>query len=116
MMLYPQYVALSIAFLVGALVGSFLNVCILRLPEGLSVVRPPSRCPSCGRPVRWYENVPIVSWLALRARCAGCGLRISALYPAIELAVALGWLASVAAFGPTLEALRIAVFGTVLLG
>ena len=105
-----------IAALFGALFGSFLNVCIVRWPEGESVVRPPSRCPRCGRQVRWYENVPVLSWIALRARCAGCGEPISALYPAIELAAALGWLLAFLTFGPTLEALRVAVFGTVLLG
>jgi leader peptidase (prepilin peptidase)/N-methyltransferase len=112
----PQPAALALAFVIGALIGSFLNVCIVRWPEGLSVVRPPSRCPKCGRGVRWYENVPILSWLFLRGRCAGCGQPISVLYPTIELVVALGWLASVAAFGATPEALRVAVFGTVLLG
>src|SRR5688500_7434186 len=105
-----------VAALFGALIGSFLNVCIVRWPEGESVVRPPSRCPRCGRQVRWYENVPVLSWIALRARCAGCGLPISALYPAIELLVALGWLAAFVVFGTTLEALRVAFFGTVLLG
>src|SRR5687768_1310197 len=105
-----------VAALFGALIGSFLNVCIVRWPEGESVVRPRSRCPRCGREVRWYENVPVLSWLALRARCAGCGEPISALYPAIELTVALGWFVSFLAYGATLEALRIAVFGTVLLG
>jgi leader peptidase (prepilin peptidase)/N-methyltransferase len=66
--------------------------------------------------VRWYENVPIVSWLALRAKCAGCGQPISAVYPTIELMTALGWMATVAVMGPSIEALRVAVFGTVLLG
>lgn len=112
----PPLLPVAFAFALGAVIGSFLNVCIVRWPDGLSVVRPPSRCPKCGRGVRWYENVPIGSWLLLRGRCAGCGLSISPLYPAIELAVALGWAGAVLAFGPTLEALRVAVFGTVLLG
>jgi len=112
----PQPAALTLAFVFGALIGSFLNVCISRWPEGLSVVRPPSRCPNCGRGVRWYENVPIVGWLGLRGRCAGCAQPISVMYPIVELLVALGWLGAVAAFGPTIEALRVAVFGTVLLG
>jgi prepilin signal peptidase PulO-like enzyme (type II secretory pathway)/MoxR-like ATPase len=77
---------------------------------------PPSRCPRCERPIRWYENVPIVGWLALRARCAGCAEPISAVYPAVELLVGLGWLVAYLAFGPTFEAVRVAVFGTVLLG
>lgn len=105
-----------IAFLVGACVGSFLNVCIARWPAEQSVVSPPSRCPKCERPIRAYENVPIVGWLMLRGRCAGCNLPIAAAYPAVELVVALGWLAAATAFGPTLTAARVAVFGTVLLG
>ena len=112
----PTWLPALFAALLGAVIGSFLNVCIVRWPEGESVVRPPSRCPRCGRQVRWYENVPVLSWIALRARCAGCGLPISPLYPAIELLVALGWLAAFVVFGPTFEALRVAIFGTVLLG
>src|SRR5215208_2575872 len=104
------------AFAVGLCIGSFLNVCIARWPLELSVVKPRSRCPRCGRQIRWYENIPIVSWLALRARCPGCGLPISAVYPAVELLVGIGWALAVAAFGPTLTALNVAVFSTVLLG
>ena len=107
---------LLFAFVLGACVGSFLNVCISRWPHDLSVVRPPSRCPRCERPIRWYENVPLASWLALRARCRGCGLPISAIYPLVELVVGLLWLAAFASFGLSFEALRVAVFGTVLLG
>ena len=105
-----------LAFLVGACVGSFLNVCIARWPHDLSVVSPPSRCPKCERPIRAFENVPILGWLLLRGRCAGCNLPIAPTYPAIELLVAVGWLAAAATFGPTLTAARVAVFGTVLLG
>ena len=103
-------------FMLGASIGSFLNVCILRWPAGESVVRPRSRCPTCGRGIHWYENIPIVSWVALRAKCAGCGAPISIRYPATELAVGLGWLLSAWHFTPGLTALRVAVFGTVLLG
>jgi leader peptidase (prepilin peptidase)/N-methyltransferase len=106
----------AVAFLVGACIGSFLNVCIARWPHDLSVVSPPSRCPKCERPIRAYENVPILGWLLLRGRCRGCNLPIAFTYPAIELVVALGWLGAAVAFGPTLTALRVAVFGTVLLG
>lgn len=105
------------ALALGLVVGSFLNVCIVRWPDGGSVLRPAgSRCPRCERPVRWYENVPVVSWLALRARCAGCALPIAALYPAVELATGVAWAAAAAAHGPTLDGLRVAVFVTVLLG
>lgn len=104
------------AFIFGALIGSFLNVCISRWPAGESVVRPRSRCPGCRTQIAWYDNVPMVSWLLLRARCRHCGEPISVLYPLVELATALLWLAAFAAFGPTFYALRVAVFATVLLG
>lgn len=102
--------------LFGALFGSFLNVCIVRLPRDESVVRPRSRCPGCGAPVAWYDNLPVVSWLLLGARCRGCRRPISVLYPVVELLVAVlwGWMAWRHGFG--LEGLRGAVFGTLLIG
>ncbi|HJR62160.1 MAG TPA: prepilin peptidase [Gemmatimonadaceae bacterium] len=109
-------IALAFAFLVGALIGSFLNVCVSRWPLEESVVHPRSRCPSCRLQIAWYDNVPILSWLLLRGRCRGCGVRISPVYPLVELVVALGWLAAAMEFGPTFTALRVAIFGTVLLG
>jgi len=72
-------------FAVGLVLGSFLNVCILRLPLGRSVVHPRSACPVCRTPIRWYQNLPVASWIALRGRCAGCSARISWRYPFIEL-------------------------------
>jgi leader peptidase (prepilin peptidase) / N-methyltransferase len=111
----PRFAPLF-AFLFGACIGSFLNVCIARWPVEQSVVRPRSRCPKCGHQLAWYENVPLVSWLALRARCRCCTESISPIYPIIELVVALGWLGSVLVFGPSFTAIRVAVFGTVLLG
>jgi leader peptidase (prepilin peptidase)/N-methyltransferase len=107
---------LALALALGLVVGSFLNVCIVRWPDGGSVVRPASRCPDCGRGVRWYENVPVLSWLLLRGRCAGCGLAISPLYPAVELATGLAWAAAAAGYGATVDGFRVAVFATVLLG
>jgi leader peptidase (prepilin peptidase)/N-methyltransferase len=107
---------LLLAFVIGACVGSFLNVCITRWPHDLSVISPRSRCPRCERPITALDNVPILSWLLLRGKCRGCGLPISTLYPAIELLTALGWLASFLAFGPTFTAVRVAVLGTILLG
>ncbi|HEU4995969.1 MAG TPA: prepilin peptidase [Gemmatimonadaceae bacterium] len=104
------------AFVIGALVGSFLNVCVTRWPRDLSVIRPRSRCPRCGHQLSWFENIPIVSWLALRARCRCCDEPISIQYPVVELIAALGWLAAFNHFGLTLTALRVAVFGTILLG
>lgn len=103
-------------FIVGASIGSFLNVCISRWPADLSVVSPRSRCPNCERPIAWSENVPVLGWLMLRGKCRGCSLPISIQYPAVELIVALGWVLCALVYGATFEALRVAVFGTVLLG
>ena len=103
-------------FLVGASFGSFLNVCIGRWPEGLSVVKPRSRCPKCGHQIKASENIPILSWLMLRGRCSSCGDSISIQYPIVELLVGLLWLAAYLKFGPTFTAFRVAVFVTVLLG
>lgn len=112
----PSVLVQAYAFIVGACAGSFLNVCIIRWPRDRSVMRPRSRCPQCGNQLAWFENVPIVSWLALRGRCRCCDEPISAQYPLIELIVALVWLASVRSYGPTFTAFRLAVFVTTLLG
>jgi leader peptidase (prepilin peptidase)/N-methyltransferase len=82
---FPEPLTSIFVVLLGLVLGSFLNVCIYRLPRGESVVHPRSRCPSCDRLIRWYENVPILSWVMLRGRCAGCGVRISLRYPLVEL-------------------------------
>jgi leader peptidase (prepilin peptidase)/N-methyltransferase len=103
-------------FAVGASMGSFLNVCIGRWPEGLSVVKPRSRCPKCGHQIKATENIPLVSWLLLRGRCSGCGERISVQYPIVELLVGLLWLAAFLQFGLSFTAFRVAVLATVLLG
>jgi leader peptidase (prepilin peptidase)/N-methyltransferase len=71
-------------FILGALIGSFLNVCIYRIPAGLSIVHPGSRCPYCETPIRWYQNIPLLSWLALRGHCAHCKASVSWRYPLIE--------------------------------
>jgi leader peptidase (prepilin peptidase)/N-methyltransferase len=71
-------------FAIGACLGSFLNVCALRIPEGLSIVRPPSHCPRCGHSLPWYENIPILSFLILRGRCRSCKNPISWQYPLVE--------------------------------
>lgn len=102
--------------LVGAALGSFLNVGIHRWPAGESVVRPRSRCPGCGQGIAWYDNVPVLSWLILRGRCRSCGRGISIQYPIIELVVALMWLGMALWFGPGLEAIRGSLLLTLLLG
>jgi leader peptidase (prepilin peptidase)/N-methyltransferase len=89
---YPFYLDLY-AFALGCVIGSFLNVCIYRIPEGISIVRPASRCPHCGQAILWYQNVPILSWLLLRGSCARCAVPISARYPLVEaLTGILFWL------------------------
>jgi leader peptidase (prepilin peptidase) / N-methyltransferase len=75
----------SYIFFIGCCVGSFLNVCIYRLPNDLSIVRPKSACPSCGTPIRWYNNIPLISYLLLRGRCSDCKAVISIRYPIVEL-------------------------------
>jgi leader peptidase (prepilin peptidase) / N-methyltransferase len=111
-----EFTFAAFVFFLGASFGSFLNVAISRWPEGLSVVKPRSRCPKCGHQISAGENIPILSWLLLRGRCRGCGVRISAQYPIVELLVGLMWLWAYLQFGPTLTAFRVAVFMTVLLG
>lgn len=72
------------AFCLGCIIGSFLNVCIYRIPEGLSIVAPPSSCPHCAHRIRWNENIPVISYLFLRGKCSSCNTHISLRYPAIE--------------------------------
>ena len=81
-----------LAAVVGLSVGSFLNVCIYRLPRGESLAWPASRCTSCGKPLRWWHNIPLFSWLALGGRCAFCRARISAQYPMVEVVTGLTFL------------------------
>ncbi|SNB46204.1 A24 family peptidase [Geobacter sp. DSM 9736] len=89
-------------FLFGAAVGSFLNVCIWRLPRGESVVFPPSHCPACGTSIRWHDNIPLIGYLLLRGRCRSCGGRISLQYPLVELLNGLLTLFLFLKFGPSL--------------
>ena len=105
-----------LAGLLGAMLGSFLNVCILRWPAEQSVVSPRSRCPGCGQLITWYDNIPIVSWLLLRGRCRRCGTGISIQYPLVEMGTALIWGLLAWRYGFSAETLSGAVFGTILLG
>jgi leader peptidase (prepilin peptidase)/N-methyltransferase len=104
------------AGVVGACVGSFLNVCVHRWPADKSVVSPPSSCPACGTRIRWYDNVPVLGWLWLRGKCRACGNRISVQYPLVELFTALIWVVAVWRFGFDWQALSTALFFTILLG
>jgi leader peptidase (prepilin peptidase)/N-methyltransferase len=104
-----------VAALFGLVVGSFLNVCIYRLPLGQSVVWPASRCARCQRALSWYENIPVLSWVVLRGRCRTCGERISWMYPIVELCTAVLFAAVAALYGPTLLGLVRLAFGCALI-
>lgn len=113
-MLYqiPLYLLVSLpylaAFAIGAGIGSFLNVCILRLPAGGSLLHPPSRCPKCRTRLKWYDNIPLVSWLVLRGRCRACRKPISWQYPLVEGLTGLFFLLGFWKFGE--EPLKLAFF------
>ncbi len=100
----------------GLCLGSFLNVCILRLPHDLSLLRPASTCPRCHHPIAWYDNIPLVSWLLLRGRCRHCRQPISVQYPIIELAVGVIWVGALWLYGVSAHAVAGGLFGTILLG
>ncbi len=106
----------SAIFLFGLAFGSFLNVCIYRLPLGLSVVAPRSACPKCKQPIAFYDNLPVLSWLILRGRCRHCKTAISPRYLFIELLTGFLFLACYWYFGLTLATLKYCVFGFLLLG
>jgi leader peptidase (prepilin peptidase)/N-methyltransferase len=93
---------IAAVFTFGAIIGSFLNVCIARLPADESIVSPGSRCPHCRIPIAWYDNVPILSWLVLGARCRHCQAAISPLYPAVELLTGALAVAIWLELGPTI--------------
>jgi leader peptidase (prepilin peptidase)/N-methyltransferase len=103
------------AFVAGAAVGSFLNVVIARVPSGESVVHPRSRCPSCRRPIAWFDNVPVLSWLMLRGRCRGCATGISVRYPLVELLGGAAALAAVSRHGLSAMALAEFAFAAMLI-
>ncbi|MDR3608026.1 MAG: prepilin peptidase [Oligoflexia bacterium] len=97
---FPVLSSFAVFFL-GLIIGSFLNVVICRLPDGGSILKPASRCPSCLVPIRWYDNIPLLSWCALRGKCRSCRAPISVRYPLIELMTALLFLAAKLKFGLT---------------
>jgi leader peptidase (prepilin peptidase)/N-methyltransferase len=108
--------AVALALVAGLLIGSFLNVCIYRLPRDLSVARPSrSFCPACEKTIAWYDNIPVLSYLLLGARCRHCHKRISFRYPLVELVTAAWFAWAVWALGPTPDAFRLCAFGAILI-
>jgi leader peptidase (prepilin peptidase)/N-methyltransferase len=105
-----------LALLAGLLIGSFLNVCIYRMPRDLSVVSPRSFCPSCEHTVAWYDNVPILSYLVLRGRCRHCAKPIPVRYPVVEALTGLLFFSFVLVLGPSLNALKLCVFSALVVG
>ena len=101
--MFPPVFFEGICFLFGLVVGSFLNVVIGRLPAGRSIVHPRSACPGCGAFIRWYDNVPVLSWLWLGARCRSCHAPISWRYPAVELLTAVLFALAAHRLGPALD-------------
>lgn len=98
----------------GLCFGSFANVVVWRIPRGESIVVPPSHCPSCDSELRWYDNIPVASWVALRGRCRSCATAISIRYPIVETLTALLWIAAVVRFGASVEVVPYAIFFTAL--
>jgi leader peptidase (prepilin peptidase)/N-methyltransferase len=108
-------VTIAAFFLFGLVVGSFLNVCITRIPEGTSIISPRSRCPHCDSRIKSYDNVPVLSWFLLGGKCRNCHAAISPMYPAVELVTALLFVACYVCFGLSLPALKWTFFICILL-
>jgi len=115
-LLEARGLVVAFAAVLGAIIGSFLNVCILRWPADQSVISPRSRCPGCGQPIAWFDNIPVLSWLLLRGRCRNCKSPVSIQYPLVELAAAGLWAYMAYREGVSLEAFRGAILGTILFG
>ncbi len=108
-------IEIVIAALAGLLIGSFLNVCIFRLPRDLSVVKPRSFCPGCEKMIVWYDNIPVVSYILLGTRCRHCKERIPMRYPIVEISTAAAFAICVAYLGPTLAAVKYSIFSAILI-
>jgi len=104
-----------LAALAGLLIGSFLNVCIYRLPRDLSVVRPRSYCPNCNRPISWYDNIPVLSFFVLRGRCRKCEQLIPIRYPLVEILTGTMFFISVWGLGPTAAAIKFCIYSAILI-
>src|SRR5262249_12722319 len=106
----------ALAGVFGLLIGSFLNVCIYRLPRDLSVVRPRSYCPECEKSLAWFDNIPLLSFLLLKGRCRYCGKPIRARYPIVEALTAILFFGFVARLGVSLAAFKFCLFSALLVG
>ena len=102
-------------FVFGLIIGSFLNVCILRIPTGKSIVMPASACPKCGTAIHAYDNIPVISYLILRGKCRRCKTRISPIYPLVEFLTGLLFFACYYAFGFSVETLKWATFSAIMI-
>jgi leader peptidase (prepilin peptidase)/N-methyltransferase len=111
----PASLVSAFVFLFGLIIGSFLNVCILRIPGGKSIVTPASACPGCGAPIKPYDNIPVLSWLLLRGKCRACRKPISAMYPAVELLTGLLFLLCWLDFGLSPQTLKWAAFSALMI-
>jgi leader peptidase (prepilin peptidase) / N-methyltransferase len=111
----PTMFLIIMAFVFGACIGSFLNVCIYRIPAGASIVRPGSSCPRCKTEIAFYDNIPILSWLLLMGKCRTCGTSIAVRYPLVELLTGLFAAACIFFFGPTWQTLAAFAFVATLI-
>jgi leader peptidase (prepilin peptidase) / N-methyltransferase len=110
----PLLIALFV-FLFGLIIGSFLNVCILRIPSGKSIVMPASACTQCGTPIRPYDNIPVLSYILLGGKCRKCKTKISPMYPVVELLTGLLFLACYEVFGLSAETVKWAAFAAIMI-
>ena len=111
----PPFLIAVFIFFFGLIIGSFLNVCIVRIPGGKSIVLPSSACPKCGAAIRPYDNIPVISYVLLAGKCRKCKSKISAMYPAVELLTGLLFLACFETYGLTAEALKWAIFSAIMI-
>jgi len=112
----PEWFTLVVAGAFGAALGSFLNVCVYRLPRNESLLHPPSSCPACGARIAWYDNVPVLGWLWLAGRCRRCRAPISPQYPLVEALIAALWVLAAWCYGVSWHGAAAAVLGTILVG
>src|SRR5277367_4232786 len=110
-----QNVVIFFFFLFGIVIGSFLNVCISRIPEGLSIVSPGSRCPRCQTPIKPYDNIPVFGWLLLRGKCRNCALPISPMYPIVEFLTGAIFVLTYYEFGVNLLTLKWLLFSCLII-